>query len=191
MAQRDLGKADVSAKRAKSRFMLPMAVAMHQRDGDGPDARVIGRDERRSLLFLVQFAEHFASDVDACVNLDDLFVQHRRQDDMQVEDPRTALVTDPQRVRESLVGDKCRAVTGSLEEGVGCDRGAHFDVLDRRRRDRRAGRESKEVAYALDGGIPVSFGVLGQQLVADQSAVRAPGDHIGERAAPVYPYLPH
>jgi hypothetical protein len=42
----------------------------------------------------------------------------------------------------------------------------------------------------MDGGILITFRVLGQQLVRDQRAIRAARHDVRERATPVDPELP-
>jgi hypothetical protein len=61
----------------------------------------------------------------------------------------------------------------ALEQRVGGHRGAHLHALDLLGRDGLARRQAQQPADALDRGVAVLLGVLGQQLVRVQAAVGA------------------
>ena len=101
------------------------------------------------------------------------------------------MIADTESVTKSACRDKERSVTGTFEEGVGCNGRAHLDVIERIVRDGCARREIQQVPDALDRCITVLPGILGQQLVTDERAVGTASDNIGKRAATINPDLPH
>src|SRR5262249_8898818 len=112
-------------------------------------------------------------------------------DDLAGENLRPRLVADLERVAETLGGDQQRALALAFEQRIGGDRGAHLHGANQPRGDRRAPRQAQQVAEALHGGVAVRLGVLGEELVRDQRAVRLAADHVGERAAAIDPEIPH
>jgi hypothetical protein len=56
--------------------------------------------------------------------------------------------------------------------------------------NQRIGGQSQQLADTVDRRIGIALGIFGQQLVRQQSAVRPPGDDVGERAAAIDPEFP-
>ncbi len=109
---------------------------------------------------------------------------------MAGEDLGTRLVADLQPIGEALGDEEQRALALALEQCVGRDGSAHLHRPDGAGRDRRAGGKSDEIADALDGGVAIGLGVLRQELVGDERAVRPSPDHVGEGATTVDPEVP-
>ena len=170
--------------------MLPVAVAVHQHDRDGAVAGVEGALQVRAGGLLVERHDDLAMRADALVCLDHLCVEKLGQDDVPVEEAGAILVRDAQRVAETAGHHHHGALALALQQGVGRDRRAHFHGRQAFRRDVLPGRHAKEMADAGDGGIPVLLGVLRQQLVREQRAVRALRHDIRERAAAIDPEFP-
>ena len=81
----------------------------------------------------------------------------RRQLDPAHEELRPVLVGDAQRVGEAARDHERGALALALEQRVGRDRGAHLDRVDRACRNRRARRESEELADAVDRGVAIAL----------------------------------
>ncbi len=163
---------------------------MHEDDGDGADAVVVGGLQQRAGAFEVERRLDGAVGADALFDLDDALIEHFRQHDLAREQVRAGLIADAQLVAESAGGRQQGAVALALQERVGRHRGAHLDGVDLARRDRRVLGHAQQVADALDGGIPIGLRILGQQLVRLQFAVRLARHDIREGAAAVDPKLP-
>ena len=163
---------------------------MHEDDGDGADAVVVGRLQQGPRRFPIQRAEHRAVRHHALVHLDHAFVEHRGQHDLAVEELGPGLVADAERVGEARRRDQQRAIALALQQRVGRDRRAHLDHVDLGAGDRRAGGDAHQLADALDGGVAVVLRVLREQLARHQRAVGAAPDDVGEGPAPVDPELP-
>ncbi|MNT39703.1 hypothetical protein D3C72_1759720 [compost metagenome] len=138
----------------------------------------------------VQRLDHIAVCAHALLRFDDALVQQLGQHDAPVKQARAVLVRDAQRVLETLGGDEQRGLALALQQCVGGYRGTHLHALDQLGRHRLAGLQSQQLADARHGCVFVLLGVLGQQLVGDQGAVRPLADHIGEGASTVDPELP-
>src|SRR5213080_2367347 len=82
------------------------------------------------------------------------------------------------------------ALALALEQRVGGDRGAHLHRVDRARRYRLALVQVQDLPDPGEGRIAVAPGILGQQLVRGDRAVRPTGDDVGEGAAAIDPELP-
>src|SRR3546814_3473640 len=70
------------------------AVAVHEGDGDGTDAGVMGALQRRPRTLEVERDDDAALGADALGHLDGALVEHLRQHDVAVEEPRAVLVAD-------------------------------------------------------------------------------------------------
>ena len=86
---------------------------------------------------LVERLDLRAVDADAAGDFRHPLVQHGRQGDREVEQPRPRLVADAQRVGEAAVDQQQGAVALALQQRVGGDGGAHLHRLDHAGRDRR------------------------------------------------------
>ena len=138
----------------------------------------------------VELALDRAVGAHALVDLDDALEQHLRLDDVLGKNLRPRLVADAQSVSKTLGGEKKRAVALALEQRVGRDRGAHLHRADAAGRDWLALCKAEQIADALHGGVAIGLGVLGEQFVRGERAVRAASHHVGEGAAAVDPEIP-
>ena len=187
---RDLGEARRTGQVADPSFVIGVPVAVHADDGHGPEAVVVGVREGLPDRVLVQGREHLAAGRDPLAGLDYPVVQHLGQQDPAVEDPGPVLVGDAQGVGETLGNDQDGGFARALEQGVGGHRGTEPDLPDAVGGDVLAGSAPEQLPDAGHRGVPVGAGIIGEQLVRDQPPVRAPGDDVGERAAPVDPEFP-
>ena len=72
-----------------------------------------------------------------------------------------------------------------LEQRVGGERRAHSQVVDHARRDGLVRSQSEQVAYALERGVSVELGVVGEHLVDGEGAIGPQGDDVSKRAAAI------
>ncbi len=190
MAGGDLREADLARDVREAAFMLRILPGVHQHDGAGGDALGARRGERVPRGMFVQRFDLLAIDADASGNLHNLLVQHRRQGNGEIEQPRPGLVADPQRVGEAAVHHQQRALALAFEQRVGGNGGAHLHRFDGARRDRRIERNTKHRLDAGNGGVAVAAGILAEQLVGREMSVGMARDDVGERAATIDPELP-
>ena len=185
-----LREADLARQLRRRRLVLREPVAVHEHDRHAAQAGVERALQVGAQRRVVERLQHVAVRAHALVGLDHLRVQQLGQADVAVEQTRAILVGDAQRVAEAARGHEQRLLALAFQQRVRGDRRAHLDALDERRRDRLAGLQSEQVADAGDRGVAILLGVLRQQLVRDEAAVRALGDDVGEGAAAVDPELP-
>jgi hypothetical protein len=186
----DLRESHLARQRGRGLLVRGEAVAVHEDHCAGADARVerdlqLGAQRRQ-----VERLQHLALRVDPLLRLDHPLVQQLRQHDMAFEQLRPGLVGDAQRVAEATCGDQQRAVALALEQRVGGHRGAHLHALDPIRRDGFTGAQAEQTTDALNRGIAVLLGVLGQQLQRLQLTFGRAADDVGEGTAAVDPELP-
>ena len=81
--------------------------------------------------------------------LDHPGIEHLRQHDMPVEEPRAVLVGEAELLAEPLRRDQHHRLALALEQRVGGDRGAHLDAGDAVRRDRGVRAEPEKAADAV------------------------------------------
>ncbi len=190
MAHRHLREAELARQRRHLLLMLRVTIGVHEHDCDRPDA--VG--ERGGKLGAhrgeIGRALHRAVGAHALVDLDDALEQHLGLDDVLGENLRPRLVADLERVAKSPGGQQQRPHAFALQECIGGNGGAHFYGTDAAGRDRLARLQAEQVADALNRGIAICAGVLGEQLVGDERAVGATADHVGKGAAAVDPEMP-
>jgi hypothetical protein len=186
-----LRKAELARERRDRPFVVAVAVGVHQDDRDGADAVFLRARELRAHRVKVDLALDRAVGAHALVHLDHALVEHVRLDDVPGEDFRPRLVADAQRVAEALGDEEQRALALTLEERIGGDRRSHLHGADARRCNRLAGLEAEELADPLDCRVAIGLGILRQQFVGDELAVRPAADHIGEGTAAIDPKIPN
>ena len=190
MRLRHLGEADGAGDGADLGFVRRVAVAVHADHGGGPESVLVGFPELFRYGVLVKRCEDLAVRADPLDGLDHPLVEHLGEQDPAVEDPRPVLVGDAQRVGEALGDDQDGGLALPLEQGVGGHRGAEPDRGDPRGGDYLAWFEAEHLPDARHRGVTVGARVVREQLAGHQPPVRAPGDDVGERAAPVDPEFP-
>ena len=109
---------------------------MHQHDRAGADAVGHRLGEYRAGGGFVERLDLGAMHIDPPADFLDPFIQHRRQRDGEVEQPRAGLVADAQRIRKTAIDDQQGAVALALQQRVGGDRGAHLHRVDQAGGDR-------------------------------------------------------
>ena len=183
-----LHEPDRAGQAAERQLVLRMPVAVHEHDGHRPDPVrerfPKGRLGRRS----VEGGQDLAVRRHPAVHLHHPLVEHLGKGDAKVEEMRPGLVADAKRVAEAPVDHQQGPVALALQKGVGGDRGAHPDGVDPA--DGVAGSDAEQLADPRDGGVAVMLRVVGEQLVGEEGAVGAAGDHVGEGPAAVDPELP-
>ena len=187
---RDLGEPDVPGDLADPGLVRGITVAVHADHGHGAQPVGVGGPQVPGGRLLVQRHDHLAVRADPLGHLDHPAVQQLREDDLAGEDARPVLVADPQRVAEPPGDDQDRGLTPALEQRVGGHRGAEPDRADPLGRDGLPVRDPEQPADPGQHRVLVPARVLREQLADGQAAIRAPRDHVGERAAPVDPELP-
>jgi hypothetical protein len=186
VADGDLAKAHGAHRARKRDLVLRVLPGVHQHDGDRVDAVRLRLFQLVAQWVGVERALHRAVGHEALVHLDHLFVELLGQDDLLGEDVRPRLVGDPERVAETLRDQQKRPVALPLQERVGRDRRAHLHRADAGGVDLAA----KRAADALDRGILVGAGVLGEKLQRVQRTVRRAAHDVGEGAAAIDPEVP-
>src|SRR3546814_13526075 len=81
-------------------------TTLFRSDGDGTDAGVMGALQRRPRTLEVERDDDAALGADALGHLDGALVEHLRQHDVAVEEPRAVLVADAQHIAEAPGGDE-------------------------------------------------------------------------------------
>ncbi len=190
MADRHLGEAQPAREIGGVALMPGKAVAMQEDDRRRADAGSVSGSKIGFEPRQIERGQHLALGGDALVGLDDALVELLRQDDMALEQLRPVLIADAQRVAEAPGDHQHGALALALQQRVGGDRRAHLHRGDGGAGDRRIGGKAEQVADALDRRVAVALGIVGEQLVGQQRAVRAARHHVGERAAAVDPELP-
>ena len=190
MRHRDLRVADRCGSLGEPCFVVGEAITVHQHDRDRSIAVVERRLEPRAGAGLVERRHEVTAGADAFVDLDHPRVQQLRQHDAPIEQPRPVLVRDAERVAKAAGDAEHGPLALPFEQRVGRHRRAHLDRVDALDRQRVAGRDAEQVADAGHRRVAVMAGVLRQQLVRHQAAVRPPPDDVGEGTAPVDPELP-
>ena len=160
----------------------------HHRDRMDPVC--VGLPQLLAQRLEIRRAQHRAVGRDPLVDLDDPLVQHLRQHDVPVEDARTILVGDAQRVAETAGDHQQRALALALEQRIGRDRGAHPHRVDAARPGRGILGDPEQRTDPGHRGVAVARRVLRKQLVRQQAPVRPARHDVSERAAPVDPELP-
>ena len=190
MAGRHLGKADLAGQRGNADFMVWQAIAMHQHNGNGPDAIVKGGLQARGQIIKVQRHQHLVMRINSLIHLFDAFIQHLGKDDLPVEQPWARLIGNAQLVPKSLCDDEQRSVTLALQQGVCRHSGAHLHRVYFRFGHRRIRGQPQQITNALQRCILIGLGIFRQQLVRVQAAIRRPPHDIGKCPATVNPELP-
>ena len=187
---RHLREADGAGELGDLPFVIVVPVGVHEDDGAGADALVVGGPQLYARGVEIEGRQHRALRVDALSHFDDFAVEEFRLDDVAVEEARPRLVADLERVAEAFGDDEDGGVAGPFEQRVGRDRRAHLDGGDGVGRDRFPVGEVHQLAYAFDGGVGVGFRIVRQELVGDDRALGRTGHDIRERAPAVDPEVP-
>ena len=118
-------------------------------------------------------------------------VQHFGKHDVAVEQSRSCLSGDAQRIAEAARDDQQRALALALEQRVGGDRGAHLHAGHALRRDRFPRREPQQPTGCLRPRHPTYCdGFSDSSLRCAKKPSGRAADDVGERAAPIDPELP-
>ena len=163
---------------------------MHEHHGAGAESVSPGGPQLYFSISKVQWFNELTMRGDAFAYLDHIGVQNRGALDAQCKQLGAVLIADLDGVAKSCGGDQQRPFSLAFQQGIGCHRRAQFDDLDLIYGDRLPGLQSQQIANSLDGRVRVPLGVLGQQLVREQLAVRAERYDVGERSAAINPELP-
>jgi len=103
---------------------------------------------------------------------------------------KIASLADLERVAEAFAYQQQDAIALALEQRIGGDRGAHLDAVDQLGRERTAARHPKQIADACGCRVRIGLGILREELVGQQPAVRRPRNDVGEGTAAVDAELP-
>ena len=158
VADRQLGKAELTSNRLQPFLMLAVPPAMHEDDCQGLDSGFADFNQTCAGAIFIEGNQHLSIDADPFVDLDDALVQHRRQDDVAGEDFRSGLVANAKRVPEAAGDCQGQALAFPLEQGVRSDGGPNSDVGD------RPAFVSDDPADRLQCGVAISR-IFRQQLL--------------------------
>ena len=115
---------------------------MHKNDADGTDAVIIGGLQQGSCLVRIERVQYRAVGHYTFLHLNNSLVQHFRQNNFTVKQPRSRLIADAQRVPKSLSCHQKGAITFAFQQSVCCHRGAHFNHANLAIGNGRAGRHA-------------------------------------------------
>src|SRR5471030_1532203 len=186
----DLLEADLAGDFGHQRFVRAVAVAVHEDDGQRAQALVVGRLQTGARGGTVERDDDVAMRAHALFDFDHMAIQQLGQHDVAVEQSRTILVGDAQRVAEAARDGQRGRLALALEQRVGGDGGAHLDRLDALDRNGGVGGEAHQVADAGDGRVAIALRIFRQQLVGAQPAIGLTRHDIRESSTPVDPELP-
>ena len=187
---RNLGEARFGRERRDAPLVLREGPGVHQRDCNGIEAPCPRICQCGANGRLVERRHLAAIGADPARDLQHIAVEHGRKTNIEVEQPRTRLVADAQKVAEALVDDEQNGRAPPFQQRVGGDGRAHANLGNRMLGYRCLGRECENVANAGDGGIVILARILGQELAGDDAAVGVSGDDVGEGASAIDPELP-
>ena len=187
---RNLSKADASRQRFGGQLVVHIAVAVHKHDGAGAQTLGEGRLQLRAERRFIQGFDEFAAGAHPFHGLDHALVQHFGKHDVPVEQPRSSLSCNAQRVAKAARDDQQRAFALAFQQRVGRDRGPHLHAGHAFRRDRLSRRQPQQQPDALDRRIRILRWILRQQLAGAKCAIGGEADDVRERAAPIDPELP-
>ncbi len=176
VADRHLGKAGGGSEGGDVAFVRGVAPAVHQDDRRRAVAGSKGSGEVGGDRGLVEGDEYRAVGVDPLGNRDRVRVERLGQADVEVEQPRPRLVTDPQRVGETAGDDEDDRLAGPRQQRVGRDRRPHADAGD--------GLAAGDPRDPLGGGVGIVRRV-GQQLGRHDAPVAGDADDVGEGPAAI------
>ena len=186
----DLRKADLRCDAPGRQFVCRVAIAVHEDNGDRTQTALVLRQQFGLQLRLVKRLDHIAVRTAALPGFDHRAVQQFRQHDVAVKDTGPVLVRNAQCVPKTLGGHQQRRFALALQQRVGGHRGPHLHAGHLLRRNRLTGLQTQQVPDAGHSCVAVLLGVLAQQFVRDQRAIRSAPHHVGECAATVNPELP-
>ena len=190
MRAADLRESELGRDTCGRALVRRVAVTMHENDGDATQTSGIVRQHLFPQQCLIQRLQQLAPRTDPLVCFHHRAVQQLGQHDVAVEQARSVLVRNPQRVTKATRGHQQRGLPLALQQSVGGHRGAHLHTRHLRGRDRLARQQAQQMPYARHRGIAVLLRVVAEQLVRYQCAVRPLADHVGKGTATVDPELP-
>ena len=117
-------------------------------------------------------------------------IERRGFADIQIEQPRPGLVAYCQEIGKAPVDHQHGRRPIALQERIGGNGGAHFDMGDATRRQRRIGCEAQRHFDARQCRVVIALGIVGEQLGDPEMAVGIARHDIGEGAAAINPELP-
>ena len=158
----NLGHTRLFRQRGQALLVIRVFPGIHQHNGAGVDALGFRGGEGFSGSILVERLDLGAIDTDTAGNFDHVFIQHRGEDNLQVEQAGPGLVADAQAVGEAGVHHQQGAFALTLQQRVGGDGGAHLHRVDLAGWDRGVERDAQDGLDPGDGGIAVAAGVFGQ-----------------------------
>ena len=170
--------------------MFRVLEVVQEYDGDGVDASIARPGESRAHSGLIECLLLTAIGGDTAGDLMDLLEEHLGFYDMAVEQLRADLVADAERIGETLVGNQSDPIALSLQQRIGRHGGSHLDGADTLGGDAAALRDTQQIPNALNCRVPISLGILGEQLVTQNLTVRGACHHIGKGPTAVDPEIP-
>ena len=172
---RNLRESHLARQLHQQSLVHRIAIAMHENDGATVDALLQPSEQLAPHFIRVGDLQNVSVCTYPLINLDDLFVEHRRQFDVTHEKLWTMLVANSQRICESFCNQQQRAIALALQQRVRRHRRTHPDDVDALDRERLAGSDIENVANALDGRIAIALWVIRQEFACDETGRRVCG----------------
>src|SRR5690348_785611 len=189
MAHGYLCEPDLARELRKRTLVLRKSVAMHEDDRNGANAVLESPYQADACGAQINGSQHLPLGAQTLLYLEHTLVEQLRQDDVPVEQPRPALIADPQRIAESRRDGEERAHAVALQQRVGRDGRSHLHRRYRARWNGQARLQTQNPADTLDRRIRILIGILRQQLANMQVAVRRSRNDIRESTAAIDPEL--
>ena len=160
MRNRYLCEADGSRHFRDKCFVLLISVAMHENDGNSPEAFVPSGLQAILRVAFLKRDDHISPCTDAFLDFHDLGVQQLRQFDVPIKNARSILVADTQLIAKALGDEEYRRRAFSLEQGIGGDGSAHLHRFDLFNRDGRAFWHVEKMTNSCDCSVTILLGVF-------------------------------
>ena len=190
MRKGDVGKTGLRCEFAEALFEFWVFPGVDEGDGDGVYAAGVGVAQGLQGGGFVQGLDEGAVHRDAAGDFSHLRVEHAGEFDVEVEQAGAGLVADAQQIREAVVDQQQCGRTFALQQRVGGDGGAHFDVFDEAWRDGCAVGQAEECGDAGQSGVLVALRVFRQEFFGGDLAGGGARHDVREGAAAIDPEMP-
>ena len=161
MAGRDLFEAGFTRDCRRFPLVIRVFVAVHEDNGDGANAVIIGGLQGLSDFGLVEVLCNRSVIQNTSGNLCDTLVKKRRLDNFSIKQTRAGLIANLKGIGKARVGEQKNPIPFSFKQRIGRNSCAHFHRRDFFGWNSLALRNTDEVTNALDGRVGIGFRVFG------------------------------